>query len=145
LLIRQSGRPTIARLMAALDARAPHPARLNASDYADALDVIVSEHGAAQGIVEGDPKTQLKYKGYLATSDPDFAVSSGPALRPKSLMQGPPGGRFLRASSRAGGSFEGGADAGHEPGEEAVVSQVPAPLVEALRLTCRGLLVVMPP
>ena len=133
---------TFARLVAALEARARYPERLNATDYPDARVVIVPE-GAAAG--EGvRPKGAVPAQEYLCTSDPGFAEMSGATLRPKSVMEADRReGRFL-ASVESGGQRIAVSKVLlttlTSRGRDGVIAHVPQPIVEILRLTCPRIL-----
>ena len=131
------------RLTTALDARIAHPGRPNASDQSDARVFIVADTIAAPpGAV---PAGAVPVPEYCVTSDITRASSGAARLAPQSqILDDRSEGRFL-ASVESDGTWVGISKAvltaftSH--GQDVLVTGVPSPAIDVLRLTCPDLVV----
>ena len=125
------------RTMSALGARARHQDRANASDVPDARLFI----GSA-------PEGTLLAQEHCLTSDLQLALATGATAFPRGqIVNDRNEGRFL-ASAESAGKWFGVSKVlltlCTSQGRDALVTDVPPPVVETLRLTCPGLVVTGP-
>ena len=123
------------RTMSALASRAAHQSRLNASDVPDARLFVESAP-------EGTPLAQE----HCVTSDLQRALATGATAFPKGqIVSDRNEGRFL-ASAEADGKWFGISKVVltvyTSLGKDALITGIPASVVEALPLTCPGLAVI---
>ena len=121
-----------ARTTDALSARARYKDRANASDVPD-----------ARLFVDAAPDGTALAQEHCVTSDHAWALSSGATAFPRGqILIDRNEGRFL-ASAESGGKWFGIAKVVltlfTSQGRDALVTGVPPPVVETLRLTCPGL------
>jgi hypothetical protein len=122
------------RTMSALRARAGHKDRPNASDVAD-----------ARLFVELAPEGTVLAQEHCVTSDFQRALSTGSTAFPKGqIVIDRNEGRFL-ASAELDGKWFGISKVVltlcTSQGQDALLTGIPAPVVDTLRLTCPGLVV----
>jgi hypothetical protein len=123
------------RTTVALRARARHKDRANASDVP-----------TARLFVDTAPEGTVAAQEHCVTSDFQRALSTGATAFPKGqIVVDRNEGRFL-ASAESDGKWFGISKVAltlyTSQGKDALVTGVPAPVVEALRLTCPGLVVI---
>jgi len=126
---------TLADVVRALERRAAHPHRPNASETADAALRFVSGDAPAAG----DADTE-----YCITSDVQLALSTGATAFPRSqFLMDRNEGRFL-ASAEVDGKWFGVSKAvlteRLAQGHDVVLRNVPQNVIDVLRLTCPNLL-----
>jgi hypothetical protein len=123
------------RTMSALAARAGHPDRANASDVRD-----------ARLFVDSAPEGTVRAQDHCVTSDLQRALATGATAFPKGqILSDRNEGRFL-ASADEDGKWFGISKVlltlCTSRGQDALVTGVPPSVVDTLRLTCPGLVVM---
>jgi hypothetical protein len=135
------------RVVNALDARARRTTPANASSRPDGRLFVVPEAGSLEACSDGTaPGEIVSAQEYCFTSDLKLALSGATTAVPKKLfLTDRNEGRFL-ASAESDGKWFGiskvilSVITGQ--GKDALVSGVPAAAIDALRLTCPGLLML---
>jgi hypothetical protein len=137
-----------ARLTSALDARATHDGLPNASGLHSArLCVIEEGHAAQAGRGVGERPQTIRAQEHCVMSDLKRALATGSTAFPRSqILSDRKEGRFL-ASVESGGKWFAVSKvlltACVCQGQDAVITDVPASVVEVLRLTCQELLEIV--
>ena len=135
------------RTMNALDARAIRKAEPNASNLPDRRLFVVPASQTVESLPEGVlPDGIVAAQEHCLTSDLKHAVSTGATAFPKSqIVNDRNEGRFL-ASAETDGKWFGVSKIVltmcTSRGKDALITDVPASVLDVLRLTCPGLLVV---
>jgi hypothetical protein len=140
---------SFARLMQALDDRASHPTRANASKFPDGKLYVVPE-GVSEESVPGGfvPDGIVRAEEHCFTSDMKRGLESAATAVPKShMLNDRKEGRFL-TSAESGGTWFGISKVLltliTSQGQDALLTGVPPAAVEVLPLTCPGLVVLLP-
>ena len=135
------------RTMNALDARAMRQAEPNASKLPDGRLFVVPASQTVASLPDGFlPDGIVAAQEHCLTSDLKHAVATGATAFPKSqIVNDRNEGRFL-ASAETDGKWFGVSKiiltVCTSRGKDALITDVPAPVLDVLRLTCPGLLVV---
>jgi hypothetical protein len=138
-----------AGVMRALRARAAHKFEPNASDLTGGRLFVVPEPGDGQPQAGPFPLDSVVLaQEHCVTSDVQRALASGATAFPRGqIVADRNEARFL-ASAEAGGTWFGVSKVVltvcTSQGKDALITGVPAPVVEVLHLTCPGLLDIQP-
>ena len=142
-----------AGVMRALQARAAHKFEANASGLAAGRLFVVPEPGDGESPAGpsslDDVVVVARAQEHCVTSDLQRALDSGATAFPRSqIVADRNEARFL-ASAETGGKWFGVSKVVltvcTSQGKDALITGVPGPVVEVLRLTCPGLLSIQPP
>ena len=142
-------REVLQRTVDALQARAAHQDALNASVHRGARLFVIPESVSRESVPGGLlPDGIVSAQEHCVTSDLQRALASGATAFPKSqILLDRKEGRFL-ASAEAGGNWFGVSKvlltACICQGKDAVITDVPEPVIEILRLACPDLVSVVP-
>ena len=134
------------RTMSAVHARAMHAGDGNASDRRSARLFVVEESRPLESLPDGLASGSVPAQEHCVTSDLQRALSSGATAFPRSqIVSDRNEARFL-ASAETGGKWFGVSKivltVCTSQGHDALITDVPPPVVDVLRLTCPELLVV---
>jgi hypothetical protein len=136
----------LARTTVALDARAARPTTLNASSTSEARLYVVPRGVSLESLGEGAlPARIVSTQEHYLTSDATLARDTGATVMSKSRLAADRAeGRFL-ASANVGGEWFGVSKAVltmyTSRGQDALIWEVPAGVIEVLRLVCADLVV----
>lgn len=138
---------TFARLLEALNARALRTSDVNASNHPDARLYVVAASESVEALPKGSvPDDIARAEDHCYTSNLNRALSgSMTAVRKEQMLIDRNEGRFL-ASAESGGEWFAISKViltlFTSQGRDALISGVPSDVIEVLRLTCPGLIVM---